>query len=336
MLEYKHLIKGDLDFLEAGLQKMSASSPIVNGRSKKININNLMIPVGDLLEAINGDKTRVLDENLKKKLASELLVYTHIAFLEQFPSNPLNCLEEFKANIHWIKSSDLSDKQEEALAEVSKVIEDAINEVSKNKESAEAILIDRLKNASFASPQAKLQFWQNDPRYDAIDEISMLGTFIVVYGDDHYSTFRKAADQQLSDKTQPNFNIENSKELIMTDIKEVQVLDRANAELAIEEYIVSKLGMPLEIFLSKTPGVIAMERPSYIDEDKIDFEELAAFVSAKVGVDVVAIDHCDWSFDDDCDQEAIYIAFDVPELEPEYREENSNLIKRDQPTPMKT
>lgn len=120
----------------------------------------------------------------------------------------------------------------------------------------------------------------------------------------------------------------------MIEIEKEQGFDRAKAEAAIDEYIISKLTLPLETFESRTPGVIAFERPSYIDEDKIDFDELAEFVSARVGIEVVSIGHCDWTFDDDCDEEAIAVAFDIPALEPEYRDVYDNLISREaSPTP---
>ncbi|WP_315921196.1 hypothetical protein [Mesorhizobium sp. SP-1A] len=120
----------------------------------------------------------------------------------------------------------------------------------------------------------------------------------------------------------------------MLDIEKEQGFDRAKAEAAIDEYIISKLTLPLETFESNTPGVIAFERPSYIDEDKIDFDELAEFVSARVGIEVVSIGHCDWTFDDDCDEEAVAVAFDIPALEPEYRDVHGNLISREaSPTP---
>lgn len=115
----------------------------------------------------------------------------------------------------------------------------------------------------------------------------------------------------------------------MNELEKAQGFDREKAGQAIDDYIISKISLPLETFESTAPGVIAIGRPDFIDAEKIDYDELAEFVSARVGIDVVSIEHCDWTFDDDCDAEAVAIAFDIPALEPEYRNVRDNMINNE-------
>jgi hypothetical protein len=243
-------------------------------------------------------------------------------------------MKEFKNTVDWISKSNLTVEQNETLRPISAFIGDSLDKLK--GEDVETEFLRSIKSLNFLLTSAKLKFDSEDPRYAAIDEISMLGSFVIVFGEDHYHAFKSVINESHRRKMELNKEFDIVTQKKADRMEDGYKFDRSTAEDAVQKYIELKLGMPLEIFLSNTPGVVAMERPSYIDEDKIDLEELAEFVSTKVGIEVVAIDHCDWTFDDDCDQEALCIAFDVPDLEPEYRSKTSNLIKRDQPTPMKT
>lgn len=333
MIEYKHLTKMDLDFLGVETQKVVSSMPVLNGRSKKLNMHEIMRPVGALIESIRNDKSRyVSDEDLRQKVGSELLVYSHLYFLSQFDTEPYACMEEFKKNLDWVFDTNLTEEQRDTLYQISASISGSLEKLKED----EADFLDSIKSLNFCVTSAKLKFEGDDPRYAAIDEISMLGTFVMLFGDEHYSAFNNAIKVYCRRKMELNIGLDIDTEKKMDKKIMDNGFNRSIAEDAVQEYIEVKLGWPLEMFESKTPGVIAIERPSYIDEDKIDFEELAEFVSAKVGIDVVAIEHCDWTFDDGCDEEAIYIAFDIPELEPDYRNSNCNLVKNGQPTSIKT
>lgn len=140
----------------------------------------------------------------------------------------------------------------------------------------------------------------------------------------------------------------------MTDERD---FDSAAAEDAVGKFLSDKLypgqgfGMPFEVFDSKTPGVIAIERISFMDQRRFNWDELAASVARETGVGVVCIAHCDWQVErpaendedtdhrDDSDndaaiddthtvdEEAILIAFDIPELDNEYRDDPRNMIE---------
>lgn len=335
MIEYKHLTRMDLDFLGVETQKVVSNMPVLNGRSKKMNMHEVMRPVGALIEAIRNDKSRyVSDEDLRQKVGRELLIYSHLYFLSQYDTEPYACMEEFKKNLDWVFETNLTEEQRDTLCKISDSISGYLEKFK--EDSAEVDFLDSIKSLNFCVTSAKLNLDSDDPRYAAIDEISMLATFVMLFGDEHYSAFKNAINVSCRRKMELNIGLDNYTEKKMNKKIMDNGFNRSIAEDAVQEYIEVKLGWPLEMFESKTPGVIAIERPSYIDEDKIDFEELAEFVSAKVGIDVVAIEHCDWTFDDGCDEEAIYIAFDIPELEPDYRNSNCNLVKNGQPTSIKT
>jgi len=106
----------------------------------------------------------------------------------------------------------------------------------------------------------------------------------------------------------------------MLELELEQGFNRQKAEAAIERFIESKLGMPLDFYTSHSPGVIAFERPSWIDEDKVDFDELSSFLAKEMGIEVVSAENSYWSTDDDWDNEAVVVAFDIPALDDDYRD----------------
>lgn len=110
--------------------------------------------------------------------------------------------------------------------------------------------------------------------------------------------------------------------------------DRTVAEDAIDAYMTSKLGGSFAFFESANPGVLAMERPDYNDSERIDWDELAARLKEATGVKVACVAQCEWSFDDRCDEEAVFIAFDIPSLPEDYADDSRDLLTaEDDPAP---
>lgn len=103
-------------------------------------------------------------------------------------------------------------------------------------------------------------------------------------------------------------------------------LDRTKAEDALIDFMTDKIGGAVEIFESNTVGVIAFERLSYIDEDKIDYDELSDALRDATGVPVACIANCDWTFDDRSDEEATLIAFRIPSLDEGYKDDPRNML----------
>ena len=71
-------------------------------------------------------------------------------------------------------------------------------------------------------------------------------------------------------------------------------------------------------FECRVPGVIAFERMETTGRDDLDWPACAQAVADATGLVVLAVAHCDWSFDDRCDEEATFIAFDVPGVPEDY------------------
>ncbi len=107
--------------------------------------------------------------------------------------------------------------------------------------------------------------------------------------------------------------------------------DHTIAEDALQEVMATMFGGPVETYDSVVPGVIAFERiyPRDSGTKTFTWQEAAAAIALKTGYDVIAIVHCDWTFDDrPHDEEAILIAFDTPSLPKGYRNEPRNMIYR--------
>ena len=71
-----------------------------------------------------------------------------------------------------------------------------------------------------------------------------------------------------------------------------------------------------------------MEREvlTWSDVDKMDWQTTAEELAHRTGLGVVCVADCDWGFDDSHDEEATLIAFDVPDLPQDYRDDHRNLI----------
>jgi hypothetical protein len=87
----------------------------------------------------------------------------------------------------------------------------------------------------------------------------------------------------------------------------------------------SPLGGGQEVFESANPGVVALERLCG-PEGYRHLQALAEDITSRTGLSVLCIANCDWSFDDECDDEATFISFDVPSLPDSYRTDYRNKI----------
>jgi hypothetical protein len=83
--------------------------------------------------------------------------------------------------------------------------------------------------------------------------------------------------------------------------------------------------MPFAMLPSDVPGVLAFERPWDTELKGVKLDELAAHLARETGIGVVAIVTCDWSTANG-DEEAMVVAFDVPGLPAEYRDDRRNRI----------
>lgn len=90
-------------------------------------------------------------------------------------------------------------------------------------------------------------------------------------------------------------------------------LDQSNFEDAVSAALSKRLGgMPPDIFESSTLGVVAIARLEGRDAERVYWQEVAAELARETGVGVTCIAHCDWTFNDQPDEEAVFIAFDLP------------------------
>lgn len=111
----------------------------------------------------------------------------------------------------------------------------------------------------------------------------------------------------------------------MTRTKPVSL--RPRAEAALIKAISERIGCDPDLLDSETPGVVAISRLDSRDSSLLDWQEVASVVAREIGVGVVCVANCDWNMVDDCDEEATLIAFDVPDLPEEYRNDYRNQIE---------
>lgn len=101
--------------------------------------------------------------------------------------------------------------------------------------------------------------------------------------------------------------------------------DRTEAERVVLDVIARRFGeVGTVAFESVEPGVVAVERQELRSTE--EWEAAAAEISETLGVDVVSVHNCDWQAEDDSDDEATAIAFDVPDLDESYRAPPNNRI----------
>ena len=105
-------------------------------------------------------------------------------------------------------------------------------------------------------------------------------------------------------------------------------LDQSNLEDAVLEAIEKRIGAPVQIFESANFGVVAFERLTGSDRSKVDFQEVAAQLARSTGIGVCCVCNADWTFDDKCDEEATFIAFDLPSVPADYKDNSHrNMIE---------
>ncbi len=105
--------------------------------------------------------------------------------------------------------------------------------------------------------------------------------------------------------------------------------DPTIAEDALQAYMNRIFGGGLETFESSAVGVVAFERLSGNDDDKVDWDALATEMSRAAGFPVACIANADWSLDGRCDEEATFVAFQVPGVDPDYLESSRNKLSGD-------
>ncbi len=75
------------------------------------------------------------------------------------------------------------------------------------------------------------------------------------------------------------------------------------------------------------PGVVAFERLGIGDDHRMDWQAFARAVAERTGMGVLCVACCDWERVGDCDVEATFVAFDLPETPQAYRSDQyGNLI----------
>ncbi len=98
-------------------------------------------------------------------------------------------------------------------------------------------------------------------------------------------------------------------------IELVNGMDQSNLEDAVLAAIEKRIGAPVAVFESANYGVVAIERLTGRDADRVDWDEVAAELARTTGVGVTCVANCDWTFDDRPDEEATYVAFACPGVE---------------------
>jgi hypothetical protein len=106
-------------------------------------------------------------------------------------------------------------------------------------------------------------------------------------------------------------------EASMSGIQTVNGMDQSNFEDAVCDAIEKRIGSRPTAFASATYGVVAIERLTGRDA-KVDWDEVAAELARTTGVGVTCVANCDWTFDDQPDEEATYIAFACPNVPADY------------------
>lgn len=116
------------------------------------------------------------------------------------------------------------------------------------------------------------------------------------------------------------------------EIAKSEGLDILKAENTLTDFFQARVGSVI-IFDSAVPGVMAFERIDAIVGSNKMADDLADHLTAETGIPVICIANCDWSFDDACDEEATLVAFDIPSLPEDYRDDPRNQIEpRERPS----
>lgn len=109
------------------------------------------------------------------------------------------------------------------------------------------------------------------------------------------------------------------------EIEKAAGFDRTLAEDAIQKALMRAVSESPVSFEASSPGILAFERV-YPSKGGIPWQEIASAVSIETGHGVLVVANCDWTFDDQPDEEAVLWAFDIPGLPVDYRTDRRNLI----------
>ena len=188
MVKYTHLTQADLDMLEAGVQKTSSEMPIINGRSQRLNMSDIMKPVHGIVDVLRSDPSKLgEDGNVKKEVISELVSFTNLKFVSQYPYDDLEYLEEVKGDLAWILSGELSVEQSEKVNVLDAAVAAGL--------AGELDFSETLQTLRFDGVRAVTLFERNDPRYEMLSEMRMLDTYISLYGREYFDMAKEIIAQ---------------------------------------------------------------------------------------------------------------------------------------------
>lgn len=96
-------------------------------------------------------------------------------------------------------------------------------------------------------------------------------------------------------------------------------LDQSNLEDAVSAAIRKRIGCEPGTLESVDEGVVAIPRLDGPDFGKVDWQEVAAELARETGLGVLCVANCDWQNMEGPDEEATFIAFDLPTVPENYR-----------------
>lgn len=113
------------------------------------------------------------------------------------------------------------------------------------------------------------------------------------------------------------------------DVNRIEKADGFN-RLAVEEALLDAIqagvGERPVTFPSMVPGVVAVERIYPRGNQVLDWQRIASEVALKTKVGVLCIANCDWQMTRGADEDATYVAFDIPSLPQDYATSGRNSI----------
>lgn len=188
MVEYTHLTQAELEMLEAGIQKVTSQMPIINGRSQRLNMSDIMKPVHGIVDVLRSDPSKLgEDGNVKREVISEIVSFSNLKFVSQYPYDDLKYLEEVKGDIAWILSGELSDEQREKVNVLDVAVAAGLAGELDVSETLQALHYDGIRAVTL--------FERDDPRREMLTEIRMLDTYISLYGREYYDMAKEIIAQ---------------------------------------------------------------------------------------------------------------------------------------------
>lgn len=114
--------------------------------------------------------------------------------------------------------------------------------------------------------------------------------------------------------------------------RDVNRIEKADGfkRLAVEEILLdaieASVGERPVTFPSLAPGVVAIERIYPRGNQVLDWQRIASEVAIKTNIGLLCIANCDWQMPKGADEDATYIAFDIPSLPQDYATSHRNSI----------